>query len=118
MKEEKSYNTCCFTGHRKLPEHKIEGILKHLDQEVDNLINQGVLDFVSGGAIGFDLIAASLIAAKKKMGKVVRLTFALPYPNHYEYWTECEKNCSTLCLPNRTKSFICPTNTASRSGNI
>ena len=57
--------TCCFTGHRKLPKYKIEDIIKHLDKEVDNLINQGVTDFVLGGAIGFDLIGASLIVTKR-----------------------------------------------------
>ena len=66
--EDKKY-TCCFTGHRKLPKERIEHIIKRLDQEVDNLISQGVTDFISGGALGFDQIAASLIVAKKEMGR-------------------------------------------------
>lgn len=60
--------TCCFTGHRRLPKDKIEQIVIRLNQEVDNLISQGVTDFISGGALGFDQIAASLIVAKKEMG--------------------------------------------------
>ncbi len=83
--------TCCFTGHRKLPNYKIEGIVKRLNNEVDNLINQGVTDFISGGALGFDLVAASLIIAKKEMGKPIRLIFALPCPNHDVRWSEGEK---------------------------
>ena len=83
--------TCCFTGHRKLPKYKIEDIIKHLDKEVDNLINQGITDFVSGGAIGFDLIAASLIITKKERGREVRLIFALLCPDYNEHWTKSEK---------------------------
>ncbi|MGD0856010.1 MAG: hypothetical protein ABSA18_09440 [Dehalococcoidia bacterium] len=59
--------TCCFSGHRKLPKDKIEQIVKRLDREIDSLISQGVTDFVSGGTLGFDQIAASLIIAKKEI---------------------------------------------------
>ena len=58
--------TCCFTGHRNLPLNKIEQITRNLDLAIENLINEGVSDFISGGAVGFDLIAASLIVAKKE----------------------------------------------------
>jgi uncharacterized phage-like protein YoqJ len=55
--------TCCFTGHRRLPKDKIEHIIMRLNQEMDNLISQGVTNFISGGALGFDQIGASLIVA-------------------------------------------------------
>lgn len=38
MHEEK---TCCFYGDRKLPKDKIEHIIKRLDSEMENLIDQG-----------------------------------------------------------------------------
>ncbi|MCD7948112.1 MAG: hypothetical protein LUG13_07460 [Oscillospiraceae bacterium] len=62
-------HTCCFTGHRKLPADKIERMIVNLDKEIDNLIAQGVTDFISGGAVGFDQIAASLVVAKKRNGQ-------------------------------------------------
>lgn len=83
--------TCCFTGHRRLPKEKITHIVKRLDEEVENLICQGVTDFISGGALGFDQIAASLIVAKKEMGYPVRLIFALPCRNQDELWNEDQK---------------------------
>lgn len=83
-------NTCCFTGHRRLPEYKAESIKRRLDQEVDHLIDQGVTDFISGGAIGFDLMAAAVIAEKKKCGKPLRLIFALPCANHNARWPSSE----------------------------
>lgn len=83
--------TCCFTGHRKLPKEKIEHIIKNLDREVDNLINQGITDFISGGALGFDQVAASLIIAKKEMGRETRLIFVLPCKNQDELWSDEQK---------------------------
>lgn len=79
--------TCCFTGHRKLPIKKIDHIIKRLDHEIETLINQGVTTFLSGGAIGFDQIAASLIICKKELGANIRLVFILPCRNQDERWT-------------------------------
>jgi len=83
--------TCCFTGHRRLPQDKIERIVLNLNREVENLIAQGVTDFISGGALGFDQIAASLIIAKKEMGQKIRLVFALPCKNQDEFWNDEEQ---------------------------
>ncbi|MDR2933651.1 MAG: DUF1273 domain-containing protein, partial [Oscillospiraceae bacterium] len=62
-------------------------IIKRLDSEIEKLISQGVTDFISGGAIGFDQMAASLIVAKKKMGRAIRLIFALPCHNQDIHWS-------------------------------
>ena len=83
--------TCCFSGHRKLPKDKIEQIVKRLDRELDSLISQGVTDFISGGALGFDQIAASLIIAKKEMGQQIRLIFALPCKDQDKLWNDKKK---------------------------
>ena len=85
-------NTCCFTGHRKLPQKKIQRIVKRLNEEIDQLINQGITNFISGGAVGFDLIAASMVVAKKEMGAKIKLIFALPWRNQDEHWSDKEKD--------------------------
>ena len=48
-------------------------------------------DFISGGAVGFEHIAASLIVAKKELGKNVRLIFALPCKNQDASWNEKQR---------------------------
>jgi len=83
--------TCCFSGHRKLPKEKIEHIIIRLNHEVENLIAQGVTNFISGGALGFDQVAASMIVAKKELGREIRLIFALPCKNHDEHWSAKQK---------------------------
>ncbi|MDD2421980.1 MAG: SLOG family protein [Heliobacteriaceae bacterium] len=80
--------TCCFSGHRKLPQNKIESIVKRLNDEIDNLYHQGVTAFISGGALGFDQVAASLVIAKMEMGFKIRLVFALPCKNQNKLWKD------------------------------
>lgn len=79
--------TCCFSGHRILPKNKMENILERLNFEIDTLISQGVTDFISGGALGFDQIVASMIIAKKEMGYNIRLALALPCRNQDKFWS-------------------------------
>lgn len=83
--------TCCFTGHRRLSKEKIGSILLRLNQAVDTLIAQGITDFISGGALGFDQMAASLVIAKKAIGNPLRLIFALPCKNQDEFWSADQK---------------------------
>lgn len=80
--------TACFTGHRRLPAEKIDAILSGLNETVESLIAAGVTDFISGGALGFDQIAAALIISKRQMGHNIRLTFALPCADQDKYWSE------------------------------
>lgn len=83
--------TACITGHRKLPAGKIKIIISKLNKELDRLIQDGVTTFLSGGALGFDQIAASLIAAKKEMGSNIRLIMVLPHREQSNLWTDKEK---------------------------
>ena len=88
--------TCCFTGHRKLPAKKIDTIVFNLNKEIERLIKEGVTTFLSGGALGFDQIAASLIATKKEMGYNIRLVMALPCRGQDDLWTAKEKQLYNL----------------------
>ena len=80
-------NTCCFTGHRlqKLPwgfnENSIDCIaMKEIAKiEIQNaIINYGITHFISGMAIGFDMIAAELVLELKKDYPFITLECAIP----------------------------------------
>ena len=105
MKHSKE-NTCCFTGHRVLSQKKIERIVKRLDEVVDKLIQQGVRNFISGGALGYDQICASLIISKKQQGANIRLIFALPCHNQDEKWTDRQKQLYSTSARHRRKHMI------------
>jgi uncharacterized phage-like protein YoqJ len=59
-----------------------------LNEEVETLIKTGVNTFISGGALGFDQMAGTLIAAKKEIGYKIHLVLALPYRNQDKLWPE------------------------------
>lgn len=90
--------SCCFTGHRNLPSEEIVNIAFRLDNEIDALIDKGVRHFISGGALGFDQIAASIIVAKKENGNNIRLSFELPCCNQDKKWTREQKRHYRLLL--------------------
>jgi len=89
MKSKES--TCCFTWHRTFSPKKIERIIKKLNEEIDRLIRKGVTNFISGGAMGFDQIAASMVIGKKQQGIDIRLILALPCRNQDEKWTDRQR---------------------------
>lgn len=98
---------CCFTGPRSLPQNAIECITVRLNAEVEALIRQGVTHFLSGGARGFDLIAAALVVSKKEMGNDLHLHFILPYREYDALWSEREKKlCRDLLSEADTVRYI------------
>ena len=52
---------CCFTGHRRLPAAKIDGIKRRAEERIRTLYADGVRVFCVGGAMGFDTIIAELL---------------------------------------------------------
>ena len=78
---------CCFTGHREIPKNLIPQIRSKLSAELQRLYTDfGVKTFISGGAIGFDLLAAETVVELKRLYPDVSLIFALPCENHTSKW--------------------------------
>ena len=73
---------CCFTGHRRL-RHEEKKIAKALDRVVARLVSEGYTRFLSGGAIGFDLLAAEAVIRRKRAFGDVELWLILPYTNNF-----------------------------------
>ena len=46
--------TCCFTGHRQLPNKDQNQIARKLESSIELLIQSGYLYFGTGGTLGFD----------------------------------------------------------------
>ena len=79
---------CCFTVHRKIPANKVAGIEKRLDEEIVNLIRQGVCDFYAGGALGFDTMAALAVLKLKSEFPNIKLILVLPCRDQTKGWRE------------------------------
>lgn len=69
----------CFSGHRKLPQDCTE-LRANLEKAIITLIEQGVVFFGSGAALGFDQLAASTVLRLKEDYPHIRLVMVLPCP--------------------------------------
>ena len=81
--------TCCFTGHRDLPEAgtpEYASLVLKLETAVRDAVSAGVHRFAVGGAEGFDLLAGEWILTLKRVDPSVALAVYIPYrgqPDRY-----------------------------------
>ncbi len=82
----------CFSGHRNLPQDCTE-LQANLEKAIVELIERGVVFFGSGGAVGFDLLAATAVLKLKEDYPHIRLVMVLPCPPEQQSlkWTDNQK---------------------------
>lgn len=78
--------TVCFSGHRELPKNRLANIADKLQTEIEALIKSGYYYFESGGALGFDLLAAQIVLKMKKKYPHINLILILPCKQQTKYW--------------------------------
>ena len=74
--------TCCFTGHRELPDAQsaeYAALVSSLEAAVNDAVKEGCRRFLVGGAKGFDLLAGEWILAKKKVDPSISLAVYVPH---------------------------------------
>ncbi len=91
MKEEEKINSCCFSGHRDLPYGDKEKIVDILGEVICDLAGKGYTQFISGGALGFDLLAAEVVLQKKREIPKLKLIMALPCRDQNIKWLPVDK---------------------------
>ncbi len=77
---------CSFSGHRQIYKIHTTSLPKLLADTVDTLIESGVFLFQSGGAMGFDLLAARVVLAAREKNPSVRLHMLLPCRDQTQHW--------------------------------
>lgn len=91
--------TCCFTGHRsqKLPwkfnenDIRCKETIEKITEEIEKAIHIGYKYFISGMALGFDIMCAEAILNLKPKYPYIKLICALPCKNQYKYWNIQQK---------------------------
>ena len=84
--------TCCFTGHRTLPENQLCELANRLEETLEELIrDKGVRIFKAGGALGFDTCAALTVIRLKQRHPDIRLVLVLPCEDQTRYWNAHDK---------------------------
>lgn len=86
---------CCFTGHRPdaLPEHGNEKkpamlvLQTFLDSAIQDAVCDGITAFYTGGALGFDTIAAEAVLRLSGNDSRISLHLALPGRDQTTGWS-------------------------------
>ena len=86
--------TCCFTGHRpqSLPwgfnenDIRCKKMKKILKREIIKTINMGYTTFITGMALGFDIVCAEIVLELKKRYPLIRLIGAIPCKTQDKLW--------------------------------
>lgn len=80
--------TCCFTGHRNILSAEREEIARQLEKTVAELIHAGIERFITGGARGFDTLAAQAVLLLRKRYLDIKLILALPCLSQTRGWNK------------------------------
>lgn len=96
--------TCCFTGHRKIPPKALPALSAQLEAAVRELIASGTERFIAGGAMGFDTIAAETVLGLREEFPHIKLSMALPCPEMDMRWPR-EEALRHLIIVNKADDY-------------
>lgn len=83
---------CCFSGSRDLSGLNIQELTQSLNNILEDLIeNGGFTDFRTGGARGFDTLAALCVLKMKRKYPHIKLHLFLPCKNHDRFFSSQER---------------------------
>ena len=80
--------TCCFTGHRDIAPYTPDTVFEQTKAIVTLLVSKGFKYFGTGGALGFDTIAAQAVLSVKETHPEVKLILVLSCENQTKYWKQ------------------------------
>ena len=79
-------STICFTGHRRLSSQDLATLSDSLEALVKSYAANGFDTFCTGGALGFDTLAAQTVLKLKAAGAPIKLILILPCPQQTRGW--------------------------------
>lgn len=82
---------CCFTGHRAVSPEIATALTAMLDRHLERLVTEGFVEFRTGGARGFDTIAALRVLSLKEFHPECRLHLILPCRDQTKFWRTGER---------------------------
>ena len=84
--------TCSFTGHRNIKDSHRDALPALLRRAINYAYEQGCREFLAGGAIGFDTLAAREVIRFRIAYPDVRLVLLLPCIEQDAKWSEAQKD--------------------------
>ncbi len=86
-----AWRVCCFTGHRHLPKQHLNELAERLNRAIRIAYRRGVREFRTGGALGFDTLAALCVLDLRDEFSDVRLCLHLPCKDQTDRWSERDR---------------------------
>jgi len=82
--------SCAFTGHRKIEERHRGRIEDLLLRAISFAYSEGCRTFITGGALGFDTLAAREVIRFRLSHPDARLLIVIPCKNQSESWSSSQ----------------------------
>lgn len=110
--------TCCFTGHRDLPQKQLPAIRTQTAAVISKLVTEcGVRYFGVGGAIGYDTLAAEVLFELKKIYPHIKVILVYPFEGFTNRWSAEQKATFAKLLPQYDKR-VCVAQIASKEAYL
>ena len=90
--------TAAFTGHRWYDSSRKHSVRKRIEECVREAYRNGITNFISGMAIGFDLLAAEVVLSLRHECPAITLTAVLPFREQASRFNELNKCRYYKCL--------------------
>ncbi len=81
----------CFTGHRNIAKEEYIPLFRKLIDKVEALAREGYTVFNTGGAIGFDTMAAQAVLRARRKYPNIELHLYLPFPQQADNWPKTQR---------------------------
>lgn len=81
MNDSQITKNCCFAGHKKIPDEKVEFVEQELRREIDDALKAGYMHFICGFDDGAPLLFAKIVAEKRSENPSIKLEAAIAYRN-------------------------------------
>ena len=89
---------CAFTGHRRIESRHMQKLPELVLRAVQYAYDNGCRKFITGGAIGFDTLAAREVIKFRISHPDVSLVLALPCIEQDAKWNSAQKNAYSFTL--------------------
>jgi uncharacterized phage-like protein YoqJ len=86
-----AFSGCSFTGHRQIKSAHLDNIVPLLERTINYAYEEGCRTFYTGGAVGFDTLAARAVIKFRLSHPDVRLVLCLPCVGQDQGWSEAQK---------------------------
>lgn len=105
---------CAFTGHRRIEDRHRSAISDLTLRAITFAYESGCRVFITGGALGFDTVAAKEIIRFRLSHPDVIFRIILPCKNQADSWTEAQISLYEYTLANADEiEYVCDTYTDS-----